>query len=174
MNRTLTGLVLALMSSGALAANAPAKAPPTTSAAAAAAAQSPNEPALDENYFLKAAQDSATSGDRDAAVQLWQSAIIYAPSDPVPYQRLAQFYAGTGESELAKQYYGLALQARPTYAPALQGLAMLDLANGDRAGAMAQRDILRNACGANCPETAQVEKALNDPAAVLDRSGSAQ
>jgi len=49
----------------------------------------------------------------------------------------------------------------PAYAPALEGLALLDLAAGNRAGAEAQHDILLRACGATCPETAQVERALN-------------
>ncbi len=44
--------------------------------------------------------------------------------------------------------------------PALQGLAMLQLAAGNRAGAQAQHEILLRACGATCPETAEVEKAL--------------
>jgi len=38
---------------------------------------------------------------------------------------------------------------------------LLDLAAGNRAGAEAQRDMLLRACGATCPETAQVERALN-------------
>jgi hypothetical protein len=49
---------------------------------------------------------------------------------------------------------------QPAYAPALRGIALLDLASGDRAGAQAQHEVLLHAC-ATCPETAQVEKALN-------------
>jgi Flp pilus assembly protein TadD len=97
----------------------------------------------------------------DAAAQFFQSAIIYAPTDPVPYHRLGQLYARSGQRELAQQYFGLALNVEPAYAPALEGLALLDLAAGNRAGAEAQRDILLRACGATCPETAQVERALN-------------
>jgi hypothetical protein len=47
----------------------------------------------------------------------------------------------------------------------LEGLALLDLAAGNRAGAVAQHEVLLRACGATCPETAQVEKALNTGAA---------
>lgn len=118
-------------------------------------------PDLSERYFLEQASESAKLGDLDAAAQLFQSAIIYAPSDPVPYHRLGQLYAQSGQRELAQQYFGLALNVEPAYAPALQGLALLDLAAGNRAGAEAQRDILLRACGASCPETAQVERALN-------------
>jgi Flp pilus assembly protein TadD len=117
--------------------------------------------ALSEQYFLDRASESAKSGDLDAAAQLFQSAIIYAPNDPVPYHRLGQLYAQSGQRELAQQYFGLALNVEPAYAPALEGLALLDLAAGNRAGAEAQHNILLRACGANCPETAQVERALN-------------
>ena len=111
------------------------------------------------------ADDSARNGNADAAVQLYQSAIIYMPGDPVPYQHLAELYVRAGRLELARQYFSLALDVQPAYAPALEGLALLDLATGDRAGAMAQHEVLLRACGVNCPETAQVEKALNTAAA---------
>lgn len=121
----------------------------------------PEGPVLSEQYFLDRASESARAGDLDAAAQFFQSAIIYAPQDPVPYHRLGQLYAQNGKRELAEQFYGLALTIEPAYAPALESLALLELASGDRAGAEAQRDILLRACGANCPETAQVERALN-------------
>ena len=117
-------------------------------------------PVLSEQYFLDRAGESAKSGDVDAAAQFFQSAIIYAPLDPIPYHRLGQLYAQNGRRELAQQYFGLALNVEPAYAPALEGLALLDLAAGNRAGAEAQHNILLRACGASCPETAQVERAL--------------
>jgi len=118
-------------------------------------------PELNQQYFLQQAGEAARMGDLDAATQYYQSAIIYAPQDPVPYYRLGQLYAQNGRRELAQQYFGLALNIEPAYAPALEALALLDLAAGNRAGAEAQRDILLRACGATCPETAQVERALN-------------
>lgn len=121
--------------------------------------------AIDEPQLLRSGDDAARSGEADAAIQLYQSAIIYMPGDPVPYQHLAELYVRQGRLELARQFFSLALDAQPAYAPALQGLALLDLATGDRAGAVAQHEILLRACGANCPETAQVEKALNTAAA---------
>jgi hypothetical protein len=39
----------------------------------------------------------------------FQSAIVYAPNDPIPYQRLADFYAGNGQGELATQFFNTAL-----------------------------------------------------------------
>jgi Flp pilus assembly protein TadD len=148
MNRVIAAAVV-LSFSGSLAwgqADAPAQ---------------PNSPGLSEQYFLNQAAESAKSGDLDAAAQFFQSAIIYAPTDPIPYHRLGQLYARNGQRELAQQYFGLALNVEPAYAPALEGLALLDLAAGNRAGAEAQHDILLRACGATCPETAQVQRALN-------------
>jgi tetratricopeptide (TPR) repeat protein len=116
---------------------------------------------FDESYFLNAAGRASASEDPDSAVQLYQSAIIYAPGDPVPYEKLAEFFVHNNQPELAQQYFNLALDVQPAYAPALQGLALLDLAAGNRAAAQQQHEILVRSCGANCPETAQVEKALN-------------
>lgn len=121
----------------------------------------PDAPLTSETAFLMAAETAVNIGDMDSAVQLYQSAIIYAPGDPVPYERLAEFYVQGGQSELAQRFFALALDVQPAYAPALRGIALLDLAAGDRAGAQAQHEVLLHACGAACPETAQVEKALN-------------
>ena len=120
---------------------------------------------FDEPQLLRSADDALKNGDAAGAVQLYQSAIIYSPGDPVPYQRLAELYVRQSQVELARQYFSLALDVQPAYAPALQGLALLDLATGDRAGALQQHEVLLRACGATCPETAQVEKALNTAAA---------
>ena len=148
MNRSLIGVVLAagLMSSAAW---------------AAALNTDASELLPQDPHFLQAADQAAKDGDKDGAVQLYHSAIIYAPGDPVPYERLAEFYVHDNQSELAQRFFALALDAQPAYAPALRGLALLDIAAGNRAGAQAQHDVLLHSCGANCPETAQVEKALN-------------
>jgi Flp pilus assembly protein TadD len=150
MGRSLVGVVLVAV---------------VASSACLAAANAPTilaeEPALNESTFLLAAETAVKIGDIDGAVQLYQSAIIYAPGDPVPYERLAEFYVQGGQAELAQRFFALALDVQPAYAPALRGLALLDLAAGDRVGAQAQHEILLHACGASCPETAQVEKALN-------------
>jgi tetratricopeptide (TPR) repeat protein len=124
-------------------------------------AKAADEQSIDEPQLLRSADNALTTGDAVGAVQLYQSAIIYAPGDPVPYQKLAELYVRQSQLELARQYFSLALDVQPAYAPALQGLALLDLAAGNRAGAMQQHEVLLRACGATCPETAQVEKALN-------------
>jgi Flp pilus assembly protein TadD len=152
MDRSLFGVafVAAVLSSGAWAANALAQ----------PAATETSGPVLDESHFLQAAEQAVKDGDMGGAVQLYHSAIIYAPGDPVPYERLAEFYVHSGQPELAHQFFALALDVQPVYPPALRGLALLDLAAGNRASAQAQHDVLLHSCGATCPETAQVEKAL--------------
>src|SRR2546423_2899796 len=72
----------------------------------------PETTILDEAHFLNAAEDYVKRGDKDGAVQLYQSAIVYAPNDPVPYQRLADFYAGNGQGELAMQFFNEALNVQ--------------------------------------------------------------
>ena len=151
MNRSLLGMVLAAGLAGSM--GVPALAAANVNAGDAAA---------DEPHFLQAAEQAAKDGDRDGAVQLFQSAIIYAPGDPVAYERLAEFYVHSDAPEMAQRYFSLALDAAPAYAPALQGLALLNLAAGNRAGAQLQHEVLLHSCGAKCPETAQVEKALNN------------
>ena len=45
--------------------------------------------------------------DLDAAAQYFQSAIIYAPTNPVAYHRLGQLYARNGQRELAGMCSGV-------------------------------------------------------------------
>jgi Flp pilus assembly protein TadD len=159
MNRMLIGfLTAAFIGSG------------VTALAYAADAAAADLTIFDEAHFLAAADDSAKRGDKDAAVQLFQSAIVYAPNDPVPYQRLADFYAGNGQNELAMQFFTTALDVQPAFAPAIRGLALLALSSGNRAGAQVQHELLLRACGTTCPETTQVEKALNDSAGAASGS----
>jgi Tfp pilus assembly protein PilF len=148
MNRSLIGIVLAAGLVG--------------SPAWSAANLNANQAAADEPHFLQDAEKAAKDGDMDGAVQLFQSAIIYAPGDPVAYERLAEFYVHTDSPEMAQRYFALALDAQPAYPPALEGLALLNIAAGNRAGAQQQHEVLLHSCGAKCPETAQVEKALNN------------
>jgi Flp pilus assembly protein TadD len=122
---------------------APAPAPPLTSA-----------------DMLRQAEASAAAGDVLGATQLYQSAIIFAPTDPLPYIALAQFHAMNAEPDLGEKYYLIALELDPANARALAGMALLSLASGDRAGAQARHDLLVRACGPMCPETIQVAQAL--------------
>jgi Flp pilus assembly protein TadD len=118
--------------------------------------------------YLAQAETFAKSGDDLAAVQAFQSAIIQAPVEPAPYAALGSFYADRKDSEQARKYWGLALEVEPGHVPALTGLALLDLSEGNRDAALQRHTRLKSACAAGCPEIAQVEKALNGSAPGLD------
>jgi tetratricopeptide (TPR) repeat protein len=122
-----------------------------------AAAAAPNAVA---SNFLSEAQQAALAGDTLGAVQLYQSAIIYAPAAPEPYNGLAQFYADRDQPDMAQKYYALALGVDPANAEALKGMALIDLAAGNLNQARERRELLARACGVTCPETAQVDQAL--------------
>ena len=64
MNRSLLGIVLTA----------------SLVASRAFAAASASDAAADEPHFLQAAEQAVKDGDTDGAVQLFQSAIIYAPA----------------------------------------------------------------------------------------------
>jgi Flp pilus assembly protein TadD len=119
------------------------------------------ESAIQAKAFLQQAENAAQRGDTLAAVQLYQSAIIFAPMDVDVYNQVAQFYASSKQPDMAEKYFDIALDVDPANPLALKGLALLDLAAGNLAGARAQHDLLVRACGESCPETAQVEKALS-------------
>lgn len=110
--------------------------------------------------YLRDADTAARRGDRVAALQLYQSAIIYSPAEPEPYNRLAEFYAMADESDMAGKYFGIALDVDPANPLALKGLALLALAAGDVELARAHHQILVQACGPACPEAAEIEAAL--------------
>jgi Flp pilus assembly protein TadD len=126
----------------------------------AASPAAPQVPAPDPASLLRDAEAASQRGDLIAAIQLYQSAIIFAPTNPVSYNALAQLHAANGQPELAEKYYGIVLDLDPANAPALKGLALLALANGDRAAAHARHQVLLRACGQTCPETGEVAQAL--------------
>jgi len=86
----------------------------------------------ESNGFLTKAAAAEQRGDIPAAVQLLQSAIIYAPADTLPYDQLAGLYARTGRPNLARKYYDLALQIDPQDVAARQGVTQLDQASEDK------------------------------------------
>jgi Tfp pilus assembly protein PilF len=141
---------------GAAAANPPAAEP----AAAATEPAAPAAPAPSLEMMLRDAQSAAARGDIAAALQLHHTAIIFAPAEPAAYNALAQLHANENQLELAQRYYTIALEIDPANPTALKGLALLELAAGDRASAEARHAILVRACGQTCPETIQVAQAL--------------
>jgi Flp pilus assembly protein TadD len=114
--------------------------------------------------YLHRAEEAAGHGDGLAAIQLFQSAIIYAPATPEPYIGIAGYYSANGQTELAEKYFDIALEMDPANPPALRGLALIALGRGDIAGAEARHRILVEACAPICPEAAEVQGAINSHA----------
>jgi cytochrome c-type biogenesis protein CcmH/NrfG len=123
--------------------------------------------------YLREAEAAATRGDRLSAIHLFQSAIIFSPARPEPYLGIAEFYAAGNQAMLAGKYFGIALEVDPANPPALKGLAMLALAEGDIAAAEAHHAILMEACAPACPEAAEVQRALSAREASPDAAASA-
>jgi len=129
------------------------------SAATSATWAQDESPVLDEAHFLQAGDEFIKRGDLDGAAQLFNRRSSTRRAIPCPITVWAGFMpkwpSRAGPSILR---FGVGRAAR--LCAGLGSLALLDLSVGDRAGAEAQRDLLMRACGATCPETAQVEKAL--------------
>jgi Tfp pilus assembly protein PilF len=149
-------LAAALLAAGL----APALAAEPASPAPADAPAAPATPPPSLEMMLRDAQNAAARGDIAAALQLHHTAIIFAPAEPAAYNALAQLHARENQLELAQRYYTIALEIDPANPTALKGLALLELAAGDRASAEARHAILVRACGQTCPETIQVAQAL--------------
>ena len=60
-------------------------------------------------HLLQDADDAATRGDRIGAVQRYHSAMVFAPSHPDAYNRLAQFYLTDDQPDMARKYFAIAL-----------------------------------------------------------------
>jgi tetratricopeptide (TPR) repeat protein len=116
-------LTLVLLSVPALAA-----APKKPAAKAPAAAPVSTDPAGDLIAQARAAQ---ARGEGDLAVRLAQSAIVAAPSRPATYNVLADLYAGDGEADFARIYYGRALNIDPMDQDATRAVAALDRSQRD-------------------------------------------
>jgi len=122
-------------------------------------AASPGAAAQAED-FLRQAEDAQSRGDDLTAIQLYQSAIIYAPATIEPYLGIAEYYSDSDQLDLAEKYFDIALELDPANPSAHKGLALLSLAQGDVAGAEAHHEILVEACAPACPEAAQVRDAI--------------
>ena len=110
--------------------------------------------------LLRDAQEAARRGDKPAALQLFQSAMIYGATRLEPYLGIAEFHAANDELDLARRHFGTVLEFDPANAAALKGLGLIEIKMGNRTAAEARLALLRRACGPNCPETAQLGQAL--------------
>ena len=110
--------------------------------------------------FLSLSQEAESRGDNQAAIQLYQSAIIYAPAMIEPYLGIAEFYAVNVQPDLAEKYFNIALELDPANPSALMGLALLALNQDEVESAEARHEILVSACAPACPEAAELRAAI--------------
>lgn len=87
-------------------------------------------------------------GDWSSAVTFLQSAVTDVPDAPDIFYYIAEAQRMQGDTEAAKQYYALALEAQANFAPALLGQARLQLL-GDPPGLDAALDELNSAIAAD-------------------------
>jgi len=108
-------LTLVLLAAPAMAATRPAPAKPA-----------PAPIAVSADDLMRQAETASAKGDKDLALRLAQAAIVADPAKPATYDLLADLYAGDGDGDFARFYYGEALGIDPSDASATKGTAELD------------------------------------------------
>jgi tetratricopeptide (TPR) repeat protein len=111
--------------------------------------------------FLSQSKEAESRGDNQAAIQLYQSAIIYAPATIEPYLGIAKFYAVNTQLDLAEKYFNIVLELDPANPTAHMKLALLALNQGDVESAEARHEILVEACAPACPEATELRDAIS-------------
>jgi Flp pilus assembly protein TadD len=106
--------------------------------------------------------DAAASGDLGSARRFFEEAIVANPANAGAYAQLGSVYRALGDVRTARKYYGIALSIDPSEPDALNRLAQLDLADGNRAGADEKLRMLRFFCPA-CIQTQELADALQNP-----------
>lgn len=107
---------------------------------------------------------TAALGDLPAAQWLLERAIAANPANARAYAHLGGVHQSKGDTRLARKYYGIALEIDPTEPDALNRLAQLDIAQGNRAAAEQRLRILRFHCE-NCIQTQELARLLSSGSA---------
>jgi len=115
LSRDFLILTLVLLAPPAMAATKPAPVKPA-----------PAPVALSTDDLMRQAEAASAKGDKDLALRLAQAAIVADPARPATYDLLADLYAGDGDGDFARFYYGEALGIDPSDASATKGTAELD------------------------------------------------
>lgn len=82
--------------------------------------------AVSADDLMRQAETASAKGDKNLALRLAQAAIVADPARPAAYDLLADLYAGDGDGDFARFYYGEALGIDPSDAGATKGTAELD------------------------------------------------
>jgi len=114
-SRLIPALAVLLLSTGAIAATAKHPKP-----------AAPAEQPLTVDALLSQAHDAQGKGDTELAVRLAQAAIVADPTRATSYVALGDIYAGAGQADYARSFYGQALSIDPAEPSALKAMAALD------------------------------------------------
>ena len=119
-------VLLMLAISPALA--APTKPVPAKPASAKASvpAKAKAEPPVTVESLLAESQAASGRGETELALRLAQAAIVADPARPGSYVVLGDIYAGSGQPDYARSYYGAALDIDPADAAAQKALSDLN------------------------------------------------
>lgn len=130
--------------------------------------------AVDEASMRRSAElsqrgiETAALGDLPAAQWLLERAVAANPANARAYAHLGGVHQSKGDTRLARKYFGIALEIDPAEPDALNRLAQLDLADGNRAAAEQRLRILRFHCE-TCEQTRELARLLSSaPAAPLE------
>lgn len=147
---------VALLSVAAARADAPTRETPPPSAPAAAAPASPGA----APGSLEEAEFRVNAGDFRAAIPLLSAIVQRDPRNADALNLMGFSLRKTGQFDLALQYYNAALAIDSQNLGANEYLGELYVQMGQLAKAKRQLAILTAACGANCPQTQDLEAAI--------------
>jgi Flp pilus assembly protein TadD len=104
--------------------------------------------------------DTAARGDLAAAQRLLERAVAANPANARAYAHLGGVHQSMTDTRLARKYYGIALAIDPAEPDALNRIAQLDLAEGNRAAAEQRLRVLRFHCE-TCEQTRDLARVLS-------------
>lgn len=99
-------------------------------------------------------------GDAIGAKRLLEEAVVADPANAHALAMLGRYYQTQNKRDVARKYYGFALDVEPTEPDALLGSGKLDIAEGKTGDARDKLRKLRLIC-ATCPQTVALAAALN-------------
>ncbi|MEX0839081.1 MAG: hypothetical protein WD034_06070 [Parvibaculum sp.] len=110
----------------------------------------------------------AARGDLATAQRFLERAVAANPANARAYAHLGGVHQSMSDKRLARKYYGIALVIDPTEPDALNRIAQLDLAEGNRTAAEQRLRVLRFHCE-TCEQTQELARVLSSgPAAPLE------
>lgn len=116
----------------------------------------------EENRELAKAIKLIELGSYTSAVSLLKKAIAADPRNPDSFSLMGFSHRKLGNWDVALDYYAKALELEPAHLGANEYLGELYLEMSDLTRAQERLEVLKSACGTNCDEYLQLEKAVTD------------